>query len=211
MRLCKNCNQYYENTYLLKNTNYKYTVETNFCSKSCAAKYRVKEFSEPLTKETIEKEIIDFVNTQNSYCSYTEISKGIKRSSKTLSKFNINIVELQRDMGFIKPKSFFEQKVYENLKLIYNDIECEKSFDGLVSPKGYSLRVDFFIPSANLIIEADGSQHTDVKNPMYSYYCSECDNLKNLYAQEKNILIVRVPYSKKVTHQYIVKFLPSNI
>lgn len=77
--------------------------------------------------------------------------------------------------------------------------EHEKAFDDLVNPKtGEALRYDFYIPSKNLLIEYDGTQHT---NPMsfskskenfleYQYR----DLVKNEYAKINDINLIRISY-----------------
>lgn len=80
----------------------------------------------------------------------------------------------------------------------------EKTFDDCLSPKGNKLRFDFFLPDYNYLIEYDGEQHFkpttfgDLKqsgeerlqlNQLY-------DNIKNDYCKQKNITLIRIPYSK---------------
>ena len=73
-------------------------------------------------------------------------------------------------------------------------------------PKRYPLRIDFYIPELNLFIEADGTQHTDPNNPWYDEYYVECDNLKTAYCNKIGTLL-RIPYTKNVTAEYILKHL----
>jgi hypothetical protein len=184
------------------NTRRTYT-NAEFCSKSCATTYQRGS----LTKSKIENEIIEFVTDKNRYCSKEEIQEGIKRSTKTFSKFDISIKTIQESIGFTKSKSHFEEQVYTYLKKYFTDIECEKTFEDLISPKGFNLRVDFYVEKANLIVEADGTQHHDNNNPWYSFYYHNCDLLKNKFAEQANISIVRIPYTRKVTDVYIKKYL----
>ena len=139
MRICKQCNENYTNLYTTPDGKYSYTLETKFCSKSCKTKFQRGS----LTKESVEEEITKFVLSQNRYCSLKEITIGIKRSSKTINKFKISITDLQYSLGFEKPNSNFENRVYEEIELLFNSVEREKTFEDLVSPKGYKLRYDF--------------------------------------------------------------------
>lgn len=202
MKLCKYCNKEFESLYTTT-TGYSYTSKTTvYCSKSCAGKDK-----KILTKQEIEQEIVDFVTEKNRYCTRAEILKGIKRSSKTLTSLNISITDIQSALCFTKPKSIFQEKIYTWLKKKYSNIECEKTFRDLVSPKGYALRLDFYIESLNLIIEADGLQHVDKNNPWYSEYLSACDSAKDTYAEAKCINIVRIPYVRNVSDDYIEQYL----
>lgn len=203
MNICKQCNKKYESIYTTKD-DYTYKINTTtFCSKKCATVYQKGS----LTKESVEQEIINFVTSKNRYCVKEEILKGIKRSSKILTKFSISIKEIQDTLGFTKNKSYFEQQIYLFLKSKFTDIECEKTFDDLSSPKGYKLRLDFYIKKYNLIIEADGTQHKDTNNPWYNTYYANCDLIKNEYTKQHNINMIRIPYTKYVNDNYIMKYL----
>jgi hypothetical protein len=200
---CKQCNRDFRAEYISK---YGYIVTKDsalFCGKSCATKYQRGS----LTKAMIEDEIIAFITSKNRYCNRNEILKGIARSPKTLVKFKISIKSIQKSIGFIKSKSLFEEQIYTYLKKLFCNIECEKTFGDLLSPKGFKLRVDFYIKEFNLIIEADGTQHNDKNNPRYNSYYKKCDLLKNEYAKLHNINIVRIPYSRTVTDDYIKPYL----
>jgi len=201
MKKCKYCQNEYENIYKkTKNDKvYSYSVETKFCSKSCKTSYQRGS----LNKKVIEEEIVNFVMSVNTYCSKQDILDGIKRSSKTIVKYGISIKKIQDLLGLTKPKSIFQEKIYTELKKIYSNIECEKTFSILKSPKGFPLFIDFFIKDFNIIIEADGTQHVDALNPWFSKYNVECDNIKNQYAKSNSINMVRIPYTKKVTENYV--------
>ena len=69
------------------------------------------------------------------------------------------------------------------------------------------LRFDFYIPSINTLVEADGAQHYDKKNPNYSEYQSLCDSIKNEWCIKNKINLIRIPYNKKCDYNYIKSFL----
>lgn len=87
----------------------------------------------------------------------------------------------------------------ENI-LIENNISYKSqfSFFDLKSDIGYPLRYDFaiFDENNNLIrlIEFDGQQHYDKNSKFYSDRLILLDNLKNNYAKEHNIPLIRIPY-----------------
>lgn len=81
------------------------------------------------------------------------------------------------------------------------------TFEDLLSPKGYSLRFDFYIPSHDILVEADGSQHTDVAHPYYTDYTATCDKIKDSWCAEKGKTLIRIPYTKNVTKEYIDSFI----
>ena len=98
-------------------------------------------------------------------------------------------------------------RVYlESKKLKY---ECEKKFPDCVNPKtGGKLRYDFYVPDYNLLIEYDGIQHyqfmTSDKGAWCKVMSSESledlqrrDKLKDQYAKDKGIELLRVNFIQK--------------
>ena len=168
----------------------------NFCSKSCKTIYQRGNFNR---NDYIEK-IRNFILSENRYC--------INMSTNTLTRHKISILDINVELGYLKPKSIFEESIYSILKTDLNfEIERQKIFNNLLSPKGYNLFFDFFINDLNLIIEADGTQHKDKNNPWYNEYCVICDNIKNEYCKNNNIKILRIPYKRQVNKQYVEKYL----
>lgn len=90
-----------------------------------------------------------------------------------------------------------------------NDVlyETQHTFPQCVSPKGYPLRFDFFLPGFNIVIEYDGEQHyhpTRMRGVRNAYDAEQLhqstkinDNIKNEYVATKGIRIVRIPYYEK--------------
>ena len=104
-----------------------------------------------------------------------------------------------RSCGCLKrEKSLGEQQIEELLKI--NNIQyCnQKKFPDLIY-KSYLL-YDFAILDDNnnviRLIEFDGKQHYDVNNPWYTESTPIRDMIKNQYAIDNNIPLVRIPYSK---------------
>ena len=177
-----------------------------YCSRSCATTAQ----RGGLTKAIIEEEIVAYVINKGKYSTSSEIQKGIGRSSRTLTKFGISIKDLQETLGIFKAKSHFESVIYSVLTKEFDNVICEVTSEDLLSPKGYPLRIDFYIPELNLFIEADGAQHTDPNNPWYNEYYVECDNLKSVYCNKIGTLL-RIPYTKNVTTEYVLKHLRAYI
>lgn len=79
----------------------------------------------------------------------------------------------------------------------------EYSFLDCRSPKNKVLRFDFAILNNNKIIkliEFDGKQHFEKNDYFggeeYFYYLQECDNIKNDYAKQHNIPLLRISYKE---------------
>ena len=194
MRICKQCKK----EIISSNKYQKYT----YCSLSCAATAQ----GGSLSKLKIEQEIVEYVLRKGKYLTLVEITKGIRRSPKTLTKYGVSIKKIQESLGIVKSKPHFEASIYTILVREFDNVICEVTSEDVLSPKGYPLRIDFYIPELTLSIEADGSQHTDPNNPWYNEYYVECDQLKTDYCNKIGTLL-RIPYTKNVTTEYVLKHL----
>jgi hypothetical protein len=183
-----------------------YTIPTSYCSKSCAGKAK-GPILEDRGKENLKAEALQCIEAAGRYLTKEEILTEVKCSSKTLTKHGIKISELNAELGFIKPRSVFEGKVGRILKDKFSNVESEKTFEGLTAPTGYPLRVDFYIPELNLVVEADGLQHSDKKHPWATHpngTVREYDEIKNKFLRDNEIDLVRIPYSKNVTPESVL-------
>lgn len=80
--------------------------------------------------------------------------------------------------------------------------EKEKTFEDLKGQKGWALRYDFYLPDYNRLIEYDGEQHFGFTGNGWDteenyQKVQQSDNLKNAYAKEHDIALVRIPYTEK--------------
>ena len=87
-------------------------------------------------------------------------------------------------------------KIMERKKLLF---EIERAFAGLISPKGLPYRYDFCLKHPKVLIECDGEQHFENRNYYYKNeeeftYRIESDNIKNAYALENGIPLLRIPH-----------------
>lgn len=202
--LCAYCGGVFSREYT-GTQGYQYLLKTTHCSKSCAVKA-----AKGIDKETLEKEVIDFISSKGTYCTGAEIRNGIGRSGKTFTQHGVKIGELNESLGFAKPKSKFQEHVGEILSEVFLHIESEKQFDGLVGKTGHPLRVDFFIPEQNMVVEADGSQHSDPKHPWREWNngtVTEYDQIKDQFFSEQGIRICRVPYKRNLKKEDVLSRL----
>ena len=88
----------------------------------------------------------------------------------------------------------------------------EYSWDWLVNKNGKRMYVDFYIPNKNTVIEYDGEQH--FKFVQRFHKTEECfkrqverDNIKNELLNKNGINIIRIPYTEKITKEYICGLL----
>lgn len=97
------------------------------------------------------------------------------------------------------------------LKKLNITFEKEKIFPDCLSDKNYPLRMDFYLPEYNTVIEIDGKQHF-YKEPN-GYFDEEkinrikiLDTIKNNYCNDKNIKMIRIPFTewKKLDSKYVL-------
>lgn len=123
-----------------------------------------------------------------------------KKCNKTFKQYPNNHVVARQGCPFCK-RSHGEQKV--SLFLEKNNIpyKIQKSFNDCRNSKtNYLLRFDFFIPLLNTLIEYDGEFHyQDIIICGNELKCADAqrrDSLKNKYAKQNNIKLIRIPYTK---------------
>ena len=201
--ICEFCGKEFEPQYRLSKNKM-----LHYCSKSCAAKAAKGSYYNKTQLENVIKKII---KEQNKYLTVSDIISLLNISSKTLAKFRISTLSLNKECGMKKPKSVFENKVGEYLKKFINDIEYEKSFDDCLSEKGYKLYYDFYSKKYNLLIEADGNQHIDNNHPWYNEYNKQSDEIKNQYCLNNHIVLIRIPYTNNVTEEYVYSFIKAQL
>lgn len=100
--------------------------------------------------------------------------------------------------------SYKTQKYNENClravlsEMNINEIETEKSFDGLINPKtNKKLRFDFYIKKLNMLIEVDGFTHfdSDRSKRLFNKEIDErkmLDKIKDEFASRNNYNFIRV-------------------
>ena len=178
----------------------------HFCSKSCKAKFQETTVANKIwSRKSLENKIKSLIKQELRYLTRKEIEMMLRISSGTISKYKVSIIKINKELGYTKPKSLFEQKVAKQLKTIFPKLNIirEKIFKDCLSPKGYPLRFDFYIKDLNILVEADGFQHYNKNNPYYSYYYKQCDCIKDNYALEKGIKLIRIKYKPIVNKKYI--------
>lgn len=128
---------------------------------------------------------------------YTDIISELEIPPSGLSKFQKSVL-------------IYVHEIYPNHEII-----SEKTFNGLINPNtGCKLKVDIYIPTLRLAIECDGKQHYHSEHYFNNLAtqngfvnCFMTDNLKNEYFKKELINIIRIPYNRKITKQYIINCL----
>ena len=210
-RTCMHCGNTYRNIYL-GNDKYPYTIETKYCSRSCASKARgmIGCIQEDRGRDALLAQAREIICKKDRYTTSDEICKGIKCSSKSLTKHRISVAELNTELGYSRKGSAFEERVADILNTKFDHIERQKTFDGLNGKTGHQLRVDFYIPEINTVVEADGSQHTNPDHPWHNFNngtVAEYDEIKNDFFAKKDIPVIRVAYKERLKDVDVLKLI----
>lgn len=201
-RTCLQCGQVFS-------PSYRTAKLLQFCSRRCKSLHQRTETRKWFTRDELVEQIRAELQKAGKYLTADEVRMRIHITTRTLTRHHISISAIQREMGIERPHHVFEAEVGQVLAELYQDLRYEQSFDDCVSPRGFLLRFDFYAPQARLLVEADGTQHTDLKNPYASEYYMECDAVKTKWAADHGYLLVRVLYTKRVTRKYVLQHLKS--
>jgi very-short-patch-repair endonuclease len=107
-----------------------------------------------------------------------------------------------------------EQKIMMSLNNKRINYECQKKFLKCRSVKNRMLRFDFYLPEKNVLIEYDGPQHYgQLRIGKYTLNSEEYkilkthDQIKNEYAKNNGIRLLRIPYWEKDINGLLTKEL----
>lgn len=185
-----------------------YTTPTNFLSKlSCKdCSYKQRGLNRRWTQKEMEEKISQLGNNEYSVLSEYKLSTEkilIKHDTCgyewwTFAKSFIH--HGTRCPSCVSIKSRGELEIKEYLDSINIDYLFQATFDDLKHKR--FLAYDFYIPEKNLLIEYDGLQHF---KPIEYFGGEEAfkdrqfkDSLKNEYAKQNNIDLIRIPYYEDV-------------
>lgn len=172
--------------------------------------------------ESFKLTIVEIYNNTSVVPTKEQVIKKLSVSSKTVNKMfkgkDINYNTLCDNLGLKKTgRSKFQQNVLLCLHELYKGhaIVSEKHFDNLVNPRTNAyIYIDYFIHALNLAIECDGAQHSD-KNHYYNSLASnngwtsvmDTDKIKDDYCSSNNIKLIRIPYTRNVTLEYVSQYI----
>lgn len=197
--VCNNCGETFSPPYRIPRKKV-----LNYCSKQCAGAYRNGEPKSAYHRASdLRKAIRNLIQEEGRYVPLREVVDVLKISSKTLTKHNVSVLNENRSFGFRPNKRHFEDSVGKVLGEIFG-LEREVSFDWCKSPKGYPLTFDFQISGSKVLIEADGYQHKK-GHPWHTDYTAQCDGIKDVETQRNGFVLVRIPYTRRVTRKYVMK------
>ena len=131
--------------------------------------------------------------TQKKYWWKTEVDGKIYEWKASVSKRIIG--QTHPDLS----ESHLEKIVQTVLENNNFNFKRDRSMEGCMSPVNRPLRFDFIIQDENLLIECDGKQHFDDKrffgNVNTFQYITNHDNIKNIFAFNNNMPLLRIPYT----------------
>lgn len=171
-----------------------------FCSKKCK---RAFELGGLHSHDALVNTIRDYALDFGDYVTKAQVLQDLRLSSKTLVQYKVKISDINKSCGYQRPTgSVFEANVYKYLQKMLPQVETQATFPDCISPKGYLLRFDFYCKSKKLLIEADGAQH-EKGNYRYTTALGERDNAKDSWAKANGYILLRIPYTRRVTEDFV--------
>ena len=113
--------------------------------------------------------------------------------------------------GMESMASRYVRDILDALGVIY---DCEKRFDDCINPETVkTLPFDYYLPEINTLIEVDGEQHERGSFTKYDHIGTVIrDKIKNRYAEEKEIELVRIPAKKwSLLPEFLFEILSKNL
>lgn len=166
--------------------------------------YIVNNYEENKIVKTLKECLIELHIAPKTYYRYCK-------------EYNISYDALLSKNNISKPHSKFQTSVISIIKKFYetSDIIEEATLDGCINPKtNYNLRFDAYIKDKSIAIECDGVQHNKEnsyfnKLVILSGYTPTyiTDKIKEEYCKNNNIKLIRIPYSRRITKEYVESFL----
>jgi len=139
------------------------------------------------------KLIGDYINTNSPTqheCPRCGNRDWFPTPSNVLSGKSNGCILCMVSKGEERVQSFLEQNNIGFIK--------EKTFENLLSPRGYNLRFDFFLQKEKVCIEYDGEQHYKVVKGFNTEeslaYSMQNDDIKNNYCKTNGIKMIRIPH-----------------
>lgn len=201
-KVCLFCNKIYAS----ENANW---INNAFCSDACHQQWtkyhstRDKYLSEDQLKDSIAKLIIE-----NPNITTQGILKELNMNACVLHRKKVSITLIREELHMPAPKrksSHFENEIYTLLLECGLHVEREKTFSNLLYKR--LLRYDFYIPELNLLIEADGQQHYENVDPYgTAKLVRNRDAIKNKYAKDNNINLLRIHYFRIYNNSKVQNF-----
>lgn len=187
-----------------------------FCSHSCSShSLHARGLSSKWDTAVLKQKLLDTINSSTAVLTVTELLEAAEVSEQSYCKYGFKLHALYAELGRSDEVDFaskFEDRVYRSMLHVgVNpvDIITQKTFPDLFGVSGrWPLRYDFFIKSYNILVEADGVQHTQ-NSFLTSTVLSEHDKRKNEYAALHVIPLVRIPY--KPTLAGVLKLVKSTL
>lgn len=180
------------------------TDSPRFCSRSCSSSgIHAEGLGNAYDADEVLRLMVSFVKKCRHTPTLDEICQSAGVSPQyAFNKFGLRVGGIFKLAGRLNKSKFpskFEERVYYSLLdlgVTNSDIKRQKTFTGLTSTSGrWPLRYDFYIISRNILVEADGEQHTGKSHPLFDCGSTQASDLKkNAYALKHGIKLVRIPY-----------------
>lgn len=146
----------------------------------------------------LKQSILAYIKQQGQYTPLRDILDVFHINyHSTFQRMGWSIQEFNQQVGFSKSSiSYGQTYMYRRLRQQFPwvQIDTQRKFIDLISPKGYPLRYDLYLPLYKIAIQIDGPQHRDPNNKYYSQYLIQRDLIKTKYAASRGIYLLRIPF-----------------
>lgn len=169
-----------------------------FCSDECSAAWHTGyERGKFHSREELYAAMQQAVLSSGHYLAQAKLLRATHCCYETMRKFDISPVEINYSVGMLPERNSAELTAYYILKKHLPDLRSDHVFYDCLSPKGNVLRYDLYSQDKNLLIEIDGAHHDWDTKQEGLQLVQECDRIKDAYANEHGINMVRVPLGER--------------
>lgn len=190
-------------------------LNARLCSRSCQGYWINAHGLGPKHNDAdLRQHLIAAIRELKTPQSTAEVLRLAGVSHMTLTARGWTINELYEEAGVDFTSEFdsrFEGRVHSALVAAFGDVEIKShhAFPDLKSAKDASLECDFWIPSARLIVEADGVQHYSDKHLFFD--CTRVnDRVKDEYCKQRGLRMLRIRYTRALNRNALVQYLVKN-
>jgi very-short-patch-repair endonuclease len=157
-----------------------------------------------LDMDRTEAKLMELIEKFRRYVTRDELAQEIGVSGSLLSQYRVDIVGINQEFGYVANGKSAESRVGQFLEeILGHKLERQKSFPDCRSDLGYPLHFDYFSPERNLLVEVDGPSHWNPADFRHSDAVVRRDSLKNDYARDNGMTLVRIRLDQPVTREYV--------
>lgn len=182
-----------------------------FCSKACSSRVRLaKKLKKLGGPEGVRQKLYEVAKQRGYWLGSNQAKALLKVRHEFFDDIGVSLDEINRSLGYTKPKSGFEELVLTALETVFPDSSIEREVSGPKTETGYPTRFDFVV-DGQLVIEADGPQHTDESSGWYSEEYVKRDRMKEAYCERNGLTMIRIRHSNAWTESRLAEAINAEL